>query len=388
MSATDSPGTHGAHGATRRQQVRIVGTGLIGASLGIALSRAGFQVSLHDPSPTAAALARDLGAGVLAADTAAVPDLVVVAAPPDVVADVVETELSRWPHAVVTDAASVKGVVLTSLQDRGADLSRYVGSHPMAGRERSGAMAAQGDLFEGRSWVVAPGPQASAAAIDLVRSIAEAAGSVVLVMTPDEHDAAVAAVSHVPQIAASLVASRLRDLPAGAVALSGQGVRDVTRIAASDPGMWTQILAGNAPAVRGVLESLAGELDAVLAALRSLESDNGTGGTSGKSGGGSVGARAVLARAVADGNAGHARIPGKHGAAPTTYATVIVVVPDEPGALGRLLRDVGEAGVNMEDMHLEHEIGQMFGLAELSVLPAAVQPLIAALSALGWPVHE
>lgn len=360
-------------------QIRIVGTGLIGASLGMALSRAGFQVSLDDPSPTAVALARDLGAGVLAGDTAAVPDVVVVAAPPDVVADVIAAELSRWPAAVVTDAASVKGAVLTALQDRGVDLSRYVGSHPMAGREKSGAMAAQGDLFEGRSWVVAPGPKATAGAIEMVRKIAEAVGSVVLTMTPDEHDAAVAAVSHVPQIAASLVASRLRDLPSGAVALSGQGIRDVTRIAASDPGMWTQILAGNAPAIRGVLELLACELDAVLVALRHLESDPD---------GGSVGARAVLARIVADGNVGRARIPGKHGATPTTYATVIVVVPDEPGALGRLLHDMGEAGVNMEDLHLEHEIGQPFGLAELSVLPAAVQPLIAALTSLGWPVHE
>jgi prephenate dehydrogenase len=356
-----------------------VGTGLIGASLGIALSRAGFQVSLDDPSPTAAALARDLGAGVLAAETGDAPDLVVVAAPPDVVAVVVAAELSRFPDAVVTDAASVKGAVLSALQDKGADLSRYVGSHPMAGREKSGAMAAQGSLFEGRPWVVAPGPQASARAVELVTKVAQAAGSAVLTMTPDQHDAAVAAVSHVPQIAASLVASRLRDLSSGAVALSGQGVRDVTRIAASDPGMWTQILAGNAPAVRRVLESFAEELDAVLVALRRLESDPD---------GGSVGARAVLARTVADGNAGHALIPGKHGAAPTTYATVIVVVPDEPGALGRLLRDVGEAGVNMEDLHLEHEIGQLFGLAELSVLPAAVQPLVAALSALGWPVHE
>ena len=361
------------------RRVRIVGTGLIGASLGIALSRAGLQVSLDDPSPTAAALARDLGAGVLAADTTGAPDVVVVAAPPDVVADVIAAELSQWPDAVVTDAASVKGGVLTALQNKRVDLSRYVGSHPMAGREKSGAMAAQGDLFEGRSWVVAPGPQASAGAIATVREIAESAGSVVLIMTPAEHDAAVAAVSHVPQIAASLVASRLRDLPPGAVALSGQGIRDVTRIAASDPGMWTQILAGNAPAVRGVLEPLAKELDAVLVALRHLESDPGAG---------SVGARAVLARTVTDGNAGHALIPGKHGAAPTTYATVIVVIPDEPGALGRLLRDVGEAGVNMEDLHLEHEIGQPFGLAELSVLPASVQPLMAALGTLGWPVHE
>jgi prephenate dehydrogenase len=212
----------------------------------------------------------------------------------------------------------------------------------------------------------------------MVCQIAESAGSAVLIMTPDEHDAAVAAVSHVPQIAASLVASRLRDLPAGSVALAGQGIRDVTRIAASDPGMWTQILAGNAPAVRGVLESLAAELGAVLEALRHLEADPDAG---------SVGARAVLARAVAHGNAGHALIPGKHGAPPTTYATVIVVVPDEPGALGRLLRDVAEAGVNMEDLHLEHGIGQPFGLAELSVMPAAVQPLVTALTALGWPVH-
>ena len=279
----------------------------------------------------------------------------------------------------MTDTASVKGAVLRALQDKDADLSRYVGSHPMAGRERSGVVAAQGDLFDGRSWVVAPGPQASAGAIELVRQIAAAAGSAVLVMTPDEHDAAVAAVSHVPQIAASLVASRLRDLPSGAVALSGQGIRDVTRIAASDPSMWTQILSGNAPAVRRVLEPLAQELEDVLGALRHLESESDRG---------SVGARAVLARTVADGNAGHARIPGKHGAAPTTYATVVVVVPDEPGALGRLLRDVGDAGVNMEDLHLEHGVGQPFGLAELSVLPAAVQPLIAALSSAGWPVHE
>jgi prephenate dehydrogenase len=360
-------------------RVRIVGTGLIGASLGMALSRKGFQVSLDDPSPTAAALARDLGAGVLAADTVDVPDVIVVAAPPDVVADVVARELLQWPKAVVTDAASVKGSVLRALQGKGLDLSRYVGSHPMAGREKSGAVAAQSDLFEGRSWVVAAGPQASAGAIELVRRVAAAAGSAVLVMTPVEHDAAVAAVSHVPQIAASLVASQLLDLSSSAVALSGQGIRDVTRIAASDPSMWTQILVGNAPAVRGVLESLAEQLDAVLVALRHLESDADRG---------TVGARAVLARTVADGNAGHARIPGKHGAEPTTYATVVVVVPDEPGELGRLLRDMGDAGVNMEDLHLEHGVGQPFGLAELSVLPAAKAPLMAALSSLGWRVHE
>ena len=375
--------------------VRIVGTGLIGTSLGLALSRTGALVSLDDPSTTACALARDLGAGVLAAEVTAAPAVVVVAAPPDAVAAVVVRELAAWPEAVVTDVASVKLAVLEDVSALGGDLRRYVGSHPMAGRERSGAIAAQADLFEGRSWVVAPGPEAGEAATAAVRDLALAVGAAPTRMTPGAHDAAVAAVSHVPQVAASLVAARLRDLPDSAVALAGQGLRDVTRIAASDPMMWTQILAGNAPALRVVLEQLAADLDVVLQAVRQLDdasvasvASGGDPAGRGASGTAGRGSRAVLARAVASGNAGHARIPGKHGAAPTAYATVTVLVPDEPGALGRLLHDVGEAGINLEDLHLEHGIGAPVGLAELAVLPAAAEPLTVALLQRGWRVHD
>ncbi|HET7475947.1 MAG TPA: prephenate dehydrogenase [Dermatophilaceae bacterium] len=360
-------------------RVHIVGTGLIGTSLGLALRRAGVTVTLEDPSPTAAALARDLGAGDL--DVPPDPDVVVIAAPPDVAAAAVAGALSRWPAAAVTDAASVKSTVLSDLAATVADqrdLSRYVGSHPMAGRERSGAVAAQVDLFDGRPWVLAPGPQAAERAVAAVARIGELVGSAVVRMTPAEHDAAVAAVSHVPQVAASLVAARLRDLPGPAVSLSGQGIRDVTRIAASDPTMWTQILAGNAPAVSIVLRALRADLDGILAALDALSDVEGDG----------VGARAVLARAVADGNAGHARIPGKHGSPPTAYASVVVVTPDAPGTLAKLLADVADAGVNLEDLHLEHGIGQPFGLVEIVVVPAAAEPLTAELTARGWRVHD
>ena len=135
-------------------RVLIRGTGLIGTSLGIALTRTGYAVRLADPSPTAERLARDLGAGDLAHDDDPTPDLVVVAAPPDVVGPVVAESLSRWPEVVVTDVASVKGAVIDTVRASGADLTRYVGSHPMAGRERSGAGHARGDLFEGRAWVI------------------------------------------------------------------------------------------------------------------------------------------------------------------------------------------------------------------------------------------
>jgi prephenate dehydrogenase len=357
--------------------VRIVGTGLIGTSLGIGLTRAGFRVTLSDPSPTAARLARDLEAGEIAdADATDAPNLVVVAAPPDVAARVVVDELARWPEAVVTDVASVKGAVVDAVGEGGGDLTRYVGSHPMAGRERSGAGAARGDLFDGRAWVVVPPAMSRPDAVDLVRQAAIAVGAAVSVMDAAEHDAAVAVVSHVPQLAASLVAGRLRDLSDPAVALAGQGLRDVTRIAASDPRLWTQILAGNAAAVRDALTALRTDLDEVILALDQLAD------------GDSRGALEVVNRTVGHGNVGVARIPGKHGAAPTAYETVVVVVPDTPGALGRLLTDMGEAGVNLEDLHLEHGLGQPFGLAEVAVVPGAVERLLAALADRGWRVHD
>ncbi|MGB2699445.1 MAG: prephenate dehydrogenase/arogenate dehydrogenase family protein, partial [Candidatus Phosphoribacter baldrii] len=212
-------------------RVLIRGTGLIGTSLGIALTRQGYAVSLADPSPTAERLARDLGAGELATDSDEAPDVVVVAAPPDVAADVVIDALATWPESVVTDVASVKGVVLDAARAAGGDLTRYVGSHPMAGRERSGAGHARGDLFEGRAWVVVPSPESGASAVATVTDLARSVGSAVTVMDAQTHDVAVATISHLPQVAASLVAAQLRSLDEQALGLAGQGVRDVTRIA-------------------------------------------------------------------------------------------------------------------------------------------------------------
>jgi prephenate dehydrogenase len=254
----------------------------------------------------------------------------------------------------------------------------------MAGRERSGAVAARGDLFTGRPWVLTPTAESDPEAVRRVRGLAESVGAVVSVMDAAEHDEAVAVVSHLPQVAASLVAARLREVPEAAVALAGQGVRDVTRIAASDPVLWTQILAGNASAVRRVLQLAQQDLAALVASLDALAEGA---ARSGDATADVVGARGVVATLVAHGNEGHARIPGKHGAAPTVYTQVPVLVPDRPGELARLLGDVGEAGVNLEDLRLEHSQGQPVGLAEIAVLPAAAATLVAALRERGWSVQ-
>ena len=354
--------------------VRVVGTGLLGTSAALALTLRGVDVVLVDPSPTAAALARDLGAGRFPAPGDD-PSIVLVAAPPDVVADVVAAELAAFPAAVVTDVASVKGGPLAALRTAGADLTRYVGSHPMAGRERSGAVAARTDLFAGRPWVLAATPVTTAAAVRAVHDLALDCGGVPVAMPAHEHDEAVALVSHAPQVAASLVAARLREASEAAVALAGQGLRDVTRIAASDPVLWAQILAGNAAPVADVLDDLRADLEGVIAALRALAADPQA-----------LGARGRLAEVVAAGGAGRERIPGKHGSAPTRYATVVVVVPDRPGELARLLADTGAAGVNLEDLRLEHSEGQAVALASIDVLPAAADPLTDALRGRGWVV--
>lgn len=359
--------------------VHVIGTGLIGASVGLALSAVDVDVTLEDQSETSVALARDLGSGRITGPVA--PGLVVVAAPPDVAPRIVLAALERWPEAVVTDVTSVKQVILADLVRAGVPLDRYVGSHPMAGRERSGAISARADLFEGRAWVLCPHEHTDPRASELVGGLARATGAAVMTLSPQDHDAAVAAVSHVPQVAASLVAARLEHLSEQAVGLAGQGVRDVTRIAASDPGLWTQILSGNAPAVAAILHELSADLDRVVTALEALGSDEDDVADA-------PGARAVLARSIADGNAGHARIPGKHGAPPAAYSVVAVVVDDHPGELARLLAEIGEEDVNLEDLRLDHGLGLPFGLAEVSVLPTAAGPLTEALRARGWQIQS
>jgi prephenate dehydrogenase len=347
--------------------VRIVGTGLLGTSIGLALSELGLDVVLANRSSAALRLAIDYGAGRAAADGDA-PGLVIVAVSPDSTADLVATELDAHPGALVTDVASVKADILADLQERGADVSRYLGSHPMAGRERGGAMSARADIFVGRPWVIAPHAVSTAEQERMLEDLALDLGSTPIRLSPEEHDRGVALVSHVPQVVASLLAARLLDGSEAVPALAGQGLRDTTRIAASDPELWIQILGANAGPVAEVLTAFRDELDGVLSALAAPNAP---------------GAPTRLAGMLTRGNQGVARIPGKHGG-DARYASLVVQVADEPGELARLLTEIGEEGVNMEDLRLEHSPGAQIGFAEIAVLPEVAARLTDALQTRGW----
>jgi prephenate dehydrogenase len=349
--------------------VLVVGAGLLGTSIGMALTRGGTEVHLCDVQPENVRTATALGAG-RSRPPDAVPALVVVAVPPDHLARCIAAALDE-PGAVVTDVGSVKSGPLAAVRglvDADA-LSRYVGSHPMAGSERSGPLAASATLFDGRPWAVAPHATSAAAAVRAVTDLVLACGATPVRFTPEEHDRAVARTSHLPHLLAALVAGRLGDAPREHLVLSGQGLRDVTRIAAGDPVLWQQIIAANTGALSDLLHDVRDDVDTLLTAL-------------------AAGERGPVTALLDRGRAGTSAIPAKHGGAPRPETIVYVVVPDTPGELARLLAHTGEIGVNIEDLRIDHDPDREAGLVELTVAAASVDHLLASLAERGWSAHR
>ena len=367
--------------------VLVIGAGLLGSSIGLGLSHRGYTVYISDISPTTEAVAEDIGAGTSLRALASewqgktgqdapdqlelTPQLVVVAAPPDVTADLVVRALADYPASFVIDIASVKSGILEQVRASGVDVSRYLGTHPMAGREKSGPVAARGELFSARPWVLCDHETVRPELVKVAQQLATELGSTITHMDVEEHDRTVALISHVPQVMSSLLASRLQDTPLYALGLAGQGLRDTTRIAASDPGLWVQILSANAEPVVQTLYGVREDLERLISTLEAPTA---------------AGARLDIAQLMSEGNSGVARIPGKHGGSPSAFAQLTVLVDDTPGTLARLLVEIGELGVNLEDLRLEHSPGAQVGMAELSVNPNEHEKLIEDLTSRGWKV--
>ena len=352
----------------------VIGTGLIGTSIALALRECGTEVWLGDADQAAVRLAADLGAGrVLDAD--GVPgeaaDVAILAVPPGAVARSLAAAQQRGLARCYTDVASVKELPLREARAQRCDLAAFVPGHPMSGRERSGPAAARADLFAGQPWVICPAVETAASCAEAVAELARACGALPVLMSAAEHDRWVALVSHVPHLVAAAMAAQCVDAPAAALALAGPGLRDVTRIAAGDVGLWTEILAANASDVRDLILAVVRQLGAAADALAAVAAGDD--------------AAKELAAVLEAGREGVARIPGKRGGPAPDYVVVQVVIGDRPGELARLFAAAGTAGINIEDLRIEHSPGLPVGVAELSVRPEAAAPLVAALTEGGWP---
>ncbi|WP_433755268.1 prephenate dehydrogenase [Nocardia sp. CA-135398] len=247
-------------------EVAVIGTGMIGTSIALALRAKGILTYLCDRDPNAAAMAAARRAGVVGLPAAPV-DIAVLAVPPsDIAAVLAECQAKSLAH-FYTDVGSVKVAPTAEAEVIGCDLTNYVGGHPMVGSERSGPLAASADLFRARAWALTPLPNASPAAIDAVVELVGLTGAHAVMMTPSEHDRAIARISHVPYLVACALAASVQGADDAVSRLRGAGIREAARVAAGDTALWRDILRANATEVSKVLSEIATELTTVAASM-------------------------------------------------------------------------------------------------------------------------
>lgn len=345
------------------KSVRIVGAGLIGTSIGLALKAAGASIQFVDVDDNAELLANDLVKAGKFED----PDLVIIATPPSAFKSAIEREATLNPKAILMDIGSVKTKPLLEVSTLDGLLYRFCATHPMAGREISGAISARADLFLDRAWIITPTVETSERAKQIVLEVISACGAQVVEMNAQDHDERVALISHLPQTVSSLLAAQLSSSNPEALALAGGGLRDTVRIAGSDPKLWGEILAANEAALIPLLISLQSDLSDLISAASGP---------------------AKWESLVAAGRVGKSAIPGKHGGKSREYSYLPIVIDDRPGQLGSLFNACAKANVNIEDLALEHSPGQLTAVITLAIAPEDIGRLSEFLTKDGWNVHS
>jgi prephenate dehydrogenase len=340
---------------TSAERVAVVGTGLIGTSIAMAATRAGDQVRGFDTADVVLAAAAERS-GLTPAGTVEEcvrgATLVFVCTPIPLIPQVVIDALDRAPDAVVTDVGSVKSHVILEVEAkaRAEDLDRYVGGHPMGGSERSGPDHASPSVLDGIVWVLAAGAQTDEAAIERVETWTTKVGSRPIRMDAERHDRLVAVVSHLPQVASTALMGLAAIEEAGEpeiLLLAAGGFRDLTRLAASNPHLWSEILLSNP-------EAIARAVDRYVDGLLHLRDQVLAGDADG------------VAATFADAKAARLSLAAK----PQVKAGVAVLqvpVPDRPGVLAELTATMGEASVNIEDLQIVHSPEGGRGTVHLTV---------------------
>lgn len=347
------------------QRVRIIGAGLIGTSIGLALRNKNIAVEIQDSDAHSQNLASDLVKSVSIPQ----PDLVVIATPISSILPILKEQYSLNPNSIFLDVGSVKTELQVQIDQISGLSDRYIGTHPMAGREVSGPTGARADLFDGRAWPIVISTKTSSTALQAAQELIALCGASAYEMSAIEHDRTVSFISHLPQILSSLMAGELAELTDLQLNLAGQGLRDVTRLAGSDVAMWLDIFRSNSEFIVHALSSMSEKFDRVLDALTSRDMSR-------------------LEEMMVSGKRQRERISGKHGARARNYHYINVVVGDKPGQLGALFIECAKIGVNVEDISLEHSPGQETGLITLALSESDSLQLFSHLAALTWQVYR
>ncbi|HVW33541.1 MAG TPA: prephenate dehydrogenase/arogenate dehydrogenase family protein [Acidimicrobiia bacterium] len=350
--------------------VAVVGTGLIGGSLALALRRGGHRVQGYDAD--AACLARALERGVIdeaapsMADAYAGADAAFVAVTVSAVSGAVAAALDAGVGAV-SDVGSVKGPVVRAVEAAaGPAAARFVGGHPMAGSAgEEGIEGADADLFAGAAWVLTPTAATDTAAFTAVRDLVALTGARIMAVEPELHDELVAVVSHLPHLAASAVMHLAADDGANhdtLLRLAGGNFRALTRVSGRSAGIWPDICVENRAAILHILDRYMKELERVRALVAASE-------------------RAPLLDFFEVARAEVSNLPERSaGAGPLVELTM--PVPDRPGVLAEVTTLAGRRGVNIVDLDISH--GPTGGSLLMVVPASGADALASALDGLGY----
>ena len=344
---------------------KIIGSGLIGTSIALSLKAAGVSVQMQDLDSNAERLAMDLVHGSIISD----PDLVLVCASIDANLDLVLKSLKEYPRSIVIDISSVKSNLLDEVVKLSDNAQNFVSSHPMAGREVSGAESARADLFLGRAWIGIDSINTSNLAKQTLSELVGICGSTLYWLTAEEHDQTVAAISHLPQLISTTLAFSLEQKGVDSFNLAGQGLRDVLRLSGSNPNLWSELLLANKDALQPFIATFMETLSLVQ---KALDSNN----------------QKEIEEIFSVGNKIYGKIPGKHGGQKRKYSYLPIVIDDQPGQLAKIFDECAKIDVNIEDLSIEHSPGQQTGLITLALNQQDGENLSSHLQAAGWNVHS
>ena len=346
--------------------VKIIGCGLIGTSIALRLKELGIGLILADTNEMNLRLATDL----IGESNKEVgnPALVVIATPPEAIFEVAKHEFSNNPAALFIEVSGVKSNLLLEVNSFPELARSFASVHPMAGRETSGPQSARSDLFESRAWIVSPTKLSSSTALKAAKDLGIALGSTIYELDSGTHDSVVAAISHLPQILSSALGGSLKDESAEHLNLAGQGLRDVSRLADSEPELWSSLLLANSKEISPKISEVISRLSTLNQAVLS-------------------GDRRAIIDFFNEGREGRAKIPGKHGSAKRDYTFVPIVIDDKPGGLARIFNECAAIEVNVEDLSMEHSPGQEVGLITLALSASDAEKLQKHLVSKGFLAH-
>ena len=350
---------------TLKGPIKVIGCGLIGTSIALRLKEDGLELILADSNKKNLDLASDLlGAKGVSAD----PALILIAVPPEQVFEVAKGEFAKHPKATFIDVSGIKSKLMNDV-DGFPELSQnYVSVHPMAGRETSGPQSARSDLFKSRAWIISKSAKSSSESVAVARELGLLLGSAIYELDADTHDSVIASISHLPQILSSALGASLSGVGADELNLAGQGLRDVSRLADSDPDLWCGLLIGNSKEILPKISEVINRLSNLAAALEKNDQSS-------------------VIEFLTEGREGRNRIPGKHGLAKRDYTYLPIVIDDKPGGLARIFNECAEIDVNIEDLSMEHSPGQAVGLITLALTSDDANKLQKHLVSKGWLAH-